>query len=76
MSLIWNLTDDTFILKMGKCTKCAYVLQILLFLLARLLDDMSWYDVGVKDEVNVFEGVSVASIFFCILIQMFRKRRI
>jgi hypothetical protein len=30
------------------------LLQLALFVLGRLLDDLSWYDVGVHDEVNVF----------------------
>ena len=30
------------------------ILQICLFLLGRVLDDMTWYDVGVAEEVNVF----------------------
>lgn len=30
------------------------VLQLSLFLMGRILDDMTWYDVGVADEVNVF----------------------
>ena len=28
--------------------------QILIYLLGRLLDDLSWHDVGVKNEVEIF----------------------
>lgn len=30
------------------------ILQICIFMLGRILDDISWYDVGVQNEVNVF----------------------
>lgn len=29
-------------------------LQLALFILGRLLDDLSWYDIGVANEVIVF----------------------
>jgi hypothetical protein len=51
-------------------------LQITLFLLGRLLDDLSWYDVGVENEVNVFEGVGIACMTICIFLQIIRKRRV
>lgn len=51
------------------------LLQLALFTLGRMLDDMSWYDVGVPNEVNVFEGVGVAGMTFCVVIQLFRKSK-
>lgn len=54
----------------------ALILQLVLFFLARLLDDLSWYDVGVYDEVNVFEGFGVAALVVCVVLQIYRKRNI
>ena len=50
--------------------------QLMIYLLGRLLDDMSWYDVGVKNEVEIFEGVGVACMSTCVIIQIIRKRHI
>lgn len=50
--------------------------QISIFLLGRLLDDMTWYDVGVPNEVDVFEGISVACMILCVGIQVFRKHHV
>lgn len=52
------------------------VIQMSLFLVGRILDDMSWYDVGVANEVNVFEGVGVAAMTFCVILQIIRKSEI
>ena len=51
-------------------------LQLSLFLLGRLLDDISWYDVGVPNEVDVFEGIGLASMAICAVIQILRKKHI
>jgi hypothetical protein len=49
------------------------VIQLSLFLLGRLLDDLSWYDLGVPNEVNVFEGIGVASLSLSVIIKVIRK---
>lgn len=51
------------------------ILQICLFMLGRILDDISWYDVGVPNEVNAFEGVGVAGMTLCTVIQIIRKHK-
>jgi hypothetical protein len=50
--------------------------QIFVFLLGRLLDDMTWYDVGVPNEVDVFEGISVVCMGLCVGIQILRKHHV
>ncbi len=60
-------------------SKGYYVLQVVqigLFVLGRLLDDLSWYDVGVEDEVTIFEGVGIGCMVGCIVLQLVRKRRV
>lgn len=52
------------------------IFQICLFLLGRILDDISWYDVGVPSEVNVFEGVGVAGMTICAVMQIIRKQKV
>jgi hypothetical protein len=49
------------------------VIQLSLFLLGRILDDLSWYDLGVPDEVNVFQGVGVASMSLSVIIKIIRN---
>lgn len=51
------------------------ILQICIFLLGRILDDISWHDVGVPNEVIIFEGVAVAGMTFCVVIQLIRKHK-
>jgi hypothetical protein len=51
-------------------------LQIALFVLGRLLDDMSWYDLGVQDEQNVFEGIAIGALLMSAALNVLRKRRI
>lgn len=52
------------------------IVQIGVFLLGRLLDDMTWYDVGVPNEVDVFEGISVVCMILCVAIQIYRKHHV
>jgi hypothetical protein len=47
------------------------VIQQVLFLLARAMDDISWHDVGIK--IEVFEGVSMSALIICALINIYRK---
>jgi hypothetical protein len=51
-------------------------LQIAMFLTGRILDDLTWYDVGVTNEVEVFEGISVVVMILCVLIQIYRKHTV
>lgn len=51
-------------------------LQVSLFVLGRLVDDMTWYDVGLSNEVVVFESLSVACMLLCIAIQIYRKHNV
>ncbi len=51
-------------------------LQIGMFLTGRILDDLTWYDVGVPNEVDVFEGISVVLMILCVLIQIYRKHTV
>ncbi len=51
------------------------ILQILLFLLGRILDDISWYSVPVVvNEVYLFEGIGVAAMTINVFLKIFRKR--
>ena len=50
--------------------------QIALFLMGRILDDLTWYDIGVPNEVDVFEGISVVCMILCVLIQIYRKHNV
>lgn len=50
-------------------------LQIIIFVVGRLLDDLSWYDFGLDQEVNIFEGVGIGCMSVCVLLQIVRKRR-
>lgn len=50
--------------------------QICLFLTGRILDDLTWYDVGVANEVEVFEGISVVCMVLGVLIQIYRKHNV
>ena len=52
------------------------VLQLTLFLVSRVLDDLSWHDVGVHDETKVFESVAIAGLTLCMAILLYRKRKI
>ena len=52
------------------------ILQLALFLLGRILDDISWYDVGVPHEVEVFEGIGLAAMTICVGIQILRKHEL
>lgn len=49
------------------------LVQLGLFLLGRLLDDMSWYDVGIDLEVIKFEGVALAAMVIAAVIKLVRK---
>lgn len=44
------------------------LVQLGLFLLGRLLDDMSWYDVGLDLEVVKFEGAALAAMVIAAVI--------
>lgn len=48
--------------------------QLCLFALGRLMDDMSWYDVHIDNEVSVCEGTGIACMAICVIIQLIRKR--
>lgn len=52
------------------------VLQLALFLVSRVLDDLSWHDVGVHDETKVFESVAIVGLTLCMVILLYRKRNI
>lgn len=52
------------------------VLQMCLFLLARLLDDLTWYDFDVPDEVERFDGVGIVCMVLCVGLQILRKHKI
>ena len=59
---------------MGKKLTIALVaVQLVLFVTGRVLDDLTWYDVGLPDEVAVFESISIACMLICVAIQIFRK---
>ena len=59
---------------MGKKLDIALqTVQIALFLMGRLLDDLTWYDIGVPNEVDVFEGISVVCMILCVLILIYRS---
>jgi hypothetical protein len=47
--------------------------QLALFLLRRLCDDLSWYDLGIADEMNVFQGIGVAVFTISAIIKIVRK---
>jgi hypothetical protein len=49
------------------------VIQQALFVLARLMDDISWHDVGIPSEVNVCEGIGVAAMALCGILKLVRK---
>jgi hypothetical protein len=64
------------VLLMEKATPVNIVIltvQLCLFALGRLMDDMSWYDVHIENEVSVCEGIGIACMTTCVLIQLFRK---
>lgn len=48
--------------------------QLCLFALGRLMDDMSWYDVHIENEVSVCEGTGIACMATCVIIQIIRKK--
>ena len=50
--------------------------QIALFLMGRLLDDLTWCDIGVPNEVDVLEGISVVCMILCVLILIYRKHTV
>jgi hypothetical protein len=50
------------------------ITQLCLFLLARVLDDLTWYLVGLPSKINYFESVSIVCNLACIGIQIIRKR--
>jgi hypothetical protein len=47
-----------------------------LFLLGRLLDDLTWYKFDVPDEVETFDGIGIACMVLCVGIQILRKHKI
>lgn len=49
------------------------VLQLSLFLLSRILDDMTWYSFDVYNEQTVFEAVAIAGLALSAVVQVIRK---
>ena len=39
------------------------------------MDDISWYDVNIKNEVYVCQGIGVAGMTICAVIQLIRKSK-
>lgn len=59
------------------CTeRILLTLQLIIFVIGRMLDDMSWYDVGIQNQVNIFEGFGVAGMSTCFILQIIRKKHI
>lgn len=52
------------------------VLQLAMFFVSRLLDDLSWHDVGVVEETKIFESVATVCLILCMGILLYRKRNI
>lgn len=50
--------------------------QIAVFSLSRLMDDLSWYEVGVHNQGNIFQGIGVAGLAICVVLQILRKKTI
>lgn len=48
-------------------------MQLLLFILGRILDDLSWYDFGIYNQATTFEAITVAAMSICIILQIIRK---
>jgi hypothetical protein len=48
---------------------------MVLFLLGRLLDDLSWYEFDVPHEVETFEGIGIVCMVLCVAIQILRKHK-
>lgn len=46
------------------------VLQISLFLLGRLCDDLSWHDVGINNEQNALSGISMTALTITVIIKL------
>ena len=41
-----------------------------------MLDDLTWYELHIAHEVQIFEGVGIGCMLACIAIQIIRKRHI
>jgi len=39
------------------------------------MDDLSWYDLGVKDQTVVFESISMTSLILCAACNLYRKSK-
>lgn len=50
--------------------------QMAVLALGRVFDDLTWHDVGVADEVNIFESLSIVCMLACLVLQLLRKRDI